>query len=659
MNATAPKVLLVDIETGILQQLQELLNDTEFGCNPVSIRSCNVTELATGIGDDDVVLVGGSKGALETLTSTRLAGMHFPIIVLGSGDDRELASATIAAGADDVLGPSELTPRLLNRAVINAVQRSGYDAAMREIRRCHDRFELLIRRGLDIITVVDSDGTISFASPSIQTILGYTVEGLIGRNIIELIHPDDILIVVGVVADSLITPGNFRRITMRFLHADGSVRWLESVGANLNDDPSIGGYVINARDVTERIRLEAERSLLLELVQAEREQLANLVSGVSGVMWEKRGGDSPATRRLTFVSAGTVSLLGYSSDQMIDFDRDGTSLLHPDDREEIGRQIDMETLPGEFHRRYRMMRKDGEIVWIESHVVATRAEDGGMIERGLSLDITSRVHAELALKEANEQLEIRVEERTAEIVTVMKRHEEITVTLKRFIADASHDLRTPLTILRAELDLLLRQELDPGIHPVIRRLNTQTDRLDNLFSDLLTLATLDTDDSMTDFGVARLDELMLDCASQLRVVAQARRIVWNVDCSEPIEFNCRHQSIRRMMCNLMDNAIKYSHTGGTISLKLHEVPSLPCISGAPKNQRTIEFVIRDSGAGIDARDLPYVFDRFYRGDLTRSTPGTGLGLAIVKAVADAHGGTVTIDSAAGTGTTVTVRFPIL
>ena len=423
----------------------------------------------------------------------------------------------------------------LGRAITPALGRLGWRRESAEMRRREkirhqletERCRLLIEKALDIITIIDINGTITFESPSIRTTLGYRPDELIGRRVFDLIHPDDHQIIIGAAIDAFTTPGMIRRLTVRFLHADGSWRSIESIGTNLTTDPAINGFIINSRDVTERITMEKELEQLLELVEYERQRL-----------------------------------------------------------------------------------------------------------------------------------EIRVEERTAEVVSVMRKLEIASQTQKRFIADASHDLRTPLTVLRAEIDLLLRGNLEPAMRLTLESLNQQTERLDNLTGDLLILATLEGRESSAEFQPTRLDELMMECASQLGGSAAARGIIWHVDCDEPIELECDQISIKRMLCNLIDNAVKYSDTGGTVSLRLQKARETNDGGATGEAHELIEFIISDTGAGIAAEDLPHVFDRFYRGDLTRSMPGTGLGLAIVKAVADAHGGTISVDSAAGVGTTITTRLPL-
>jgi signal transduction histidine kinase len=269
----------------------------------------------------------------------------------------------------------------------------------------------------------------------------------------------------------------------------------------------------------------------------------------------------------------------------------------------------------------------------------------GMV--GVATDITDRMRHERALQQAHDKLEARVRERTAEIERMMKRLEESSLVQKRFIADASHDLRTPLTVVRAELDLLLEgdDEQNPRIRESLRRIASEATRLEHLASDLLMLATLDAGESPPTRECCRLDELILLSASQLGTLAAERRISWRINCEEPIEVRCDERAMKRALMNILENAIKYSRMDSVVDIALR------------LDNSHAHVIVEDKGEGIEPRDLPKVFERFYRGDHTRTTPGTGLGLAIVKAVVEAHSGTIDLESEVGVGTRVTLSLP--
>jgi PAS domain S-box-containing protein len=140
------------------------------------------------------------------------------------------------------------------------------------------RFRSLVQNAFDVITIISAAGTIRYESPSIERVLGYTSDELVGRSAFELVHPED---AAGIRARFLATlgvPGSHELVTFRCLHKDGSWRWLEGIGTNLLHDPDVGGIVFNSRDVTERKRLGEEAARAGALVESDRLKSALLAT---------------------------------------------------------------------------------------------------------------------------------------------------------------------------------------------------------------------------------------------------------------------------------------------------------------------------------------------------------------------------------------------
>jgi signal transduction histidine kinase len=203
-----------------------------------------------------------------------------------------------------------------------------------------------------------------------------------------------------------------------------------------------------------------------------------------------------------------------------------------------------------------------------------------------------------------------------------------------------------LTIIRGELELLLeRPSLETRTADALRRALSGIKRLDVLSNDLLLLARLDGEPERMIFKSTRLDELLLDSISDLSLVSRQKDIVWQIDIPEAVEVECNRHTLDRAVRNVLENAIKYSPEGSSVSVMLLD------------DGVDVRLTIADNGVGIPAGDLPKVFDRFYRSDSTRTTEGTGLGLAIVKSVVEAHNGYVTLTSSRDAGTTVVLSIP--
>jgi two-component system sensor histidine kinase BarA len=151
--------------------------------------------------------------------------------------------------------------------VINSRDITDRKLAEAALRRSEERFRTMIENALDIVTIVDQDGVIRYESPSVEKLLGFRPEELVGKSAFEFVHPDDLSGVLEIFAGSLSNSGPTPAAEARFRHKDGSWRVLEGVSLNLMDRAGVGGMVINARDVTERRRADRERAVLLEIAR--------------------------------------------------------------------------------------------------------------------------------------------------------------------------------------------------------------------------------------------------------------------------------------------------------------------------------------------------------------------------------------------------------
>ena len=217
--------------------------------------------------------------------------------------------------------------------------------------------------------------------------------------------------------------------------------------------------------------------------------------------------------------------------------------------------------------------------------------------------------------------------------------DESARTQRRLVADASHELRTPVTSVRTNIEILERaDELPAGERSrLISDVVEQLEELSALINDLIELAR--EDEHVDSREEVRLDILVTEAIERAR--RHSPQVSFEVSL-DPTLVNGVPSRLDRAVNNLLDNAVKFAGTELPIEVSLHDG----------------ELEIRDNGPGIDAEDLPHVFDRFFRGAHSRARPGSGLGLAIVRQVAELHGGSVSVDAAAGGGTVVRMRLPI-
>ena len=234
---------------------------------------------------------------------------------------------------------------------------------------------------------------------------------------------------------------------------------------------------------------------------------------------------------------------------------------------------------------------------------------------------------------------------------MLARLEQSFASLHRFTADASHELKTPLMVLRAGVERALVHPGVPGeIMQSLDETLAQINEMTELVESLLTLARADEGRAPLAVEESDLRDLLADVTETAGILGEGAGItVTSSMPDQPVLLAVDPHRIREMLLNLVTNAIKYTRQGGTVDLTLTE------------RNDAVSLMVRDTGIGIAPGDLPHIFERFWRADPARSRtgerPGTGLGLSITKWIAEAHGGSITVQSRPGRGTSFTVRLP--
>jgi len=221
---------------------------------------------------------------------------------------------------------------------------------------------------------------------------------------------------------------------------------------------------------------------------------------------------------------------------------------------------------------------------------------------------------------------------------------------RRFTDDASHELRTPLTVLRSDIEVTLRRERAPEEYRrVLESCLEEIIRLNKLVDDLLTLSRSDTGRLTLELAPLRLDQLCREVCDYVSPLVEQRGLQLRVLVpEEPIVITGDAKRLKQLLLNLLDNAIKFTASGGSITLSATKKNSVAVVD------------VADTGCGISAEDLPHIFDRFYRRrkKITAQASGFGLGLAIAKWIVEAHGGKISALSEADKGSTFTFELPI-
>ena len=471
--------------------------------------------------------------------------------------------------------------------------------AEEELRQSEERFRSLVRYASDIVTVLGPDGTVRYESSSIERILGYSPEDLVGKNAFDYVHPEDAERVRSVFAEALEEQGVSSQVEFRFRHADGSWRYLEAVGNNLLADPGVRGLVVNSRDVTERKQAERERAGLLAREQAARAEaeaaqarlrdiLDNLTEGV--LVADPRG-------RVIFANPASRAML-YST--------------NGDAPEELPNPWEDFHLP---------------------EAVARCARDKESIE--------ARVRYEESYLRV--RLECLVNTPRDDVLVVMQDLSEghrLEANQQRFLANAAHQLRTPTMAIMGAAELLATgEDENPATRPrLLNHIFSEGRRMRRLSDALLRLSRVGWDLREPDLELVDLEPAAQQAAELMEPLVESAGLRVSVE-GEGACVLADSEWLQEILLVLLSNAIKHSNRGGDIRLRT----------------RGNTVIVEDEGAGISAVDLPHVFERFYRGK--GSSEGFGLGLPICRELTERMGGNISIRSREGIGTTARVELP--
>jgi len=272
---------------------------------------------------------------------------------------------------------------------------------------------------------------------------------------------------------------------------------------------------------------------------------------------------------------------------------------------------------------------------------------GAMVRELEAITDGRSLHRRLAVERGDDE----VARLGAAVNRMFERLERSFSALHRFTAEASHELKTPLMVLRAGVERALRNPRTPP--ESLQALDESLDQINwmaELMDSLLTLARADEGRLPLAVEDCDLRELVAEASETASMLAEAAGLSVRTSMPEgPVPIRADRNRIRQLLLNLATNAVKYTPAGGEVSLGLQE------------QEDAVILTVADTGIGIAAGDLQHIFDRFWRADPARSravdSPGTGLGLAITKWVAEAHGGTISVQSRPGRGTQFTVTLP--
>lgn len=551
----------------------------------------------------------------------------------------QLGVANRPGGYDDAL-VEFLRP--FASAVGNLIDAYRADAERRDalaaLERSEQWYAAVLANLSDIVTVFDEDLAWVYSSAAGERVLGYPRGYDPAGGIYDLLHPADVPVASAALAEVLAgTRGPDDAVELRVLDLEGDVRVFETTGEDLRDHPAVRGVVLTSHDVTERRLAETrlrEISMQLTTLVAYLRDAVLLVDGDRCVRWV-----NPVFLRLFGLDGAPASFVGLPAP---DLPVDYAALV--EDPDEFRIRIEEVYAAPEPIQDEEIRFTGGRVVARDHVAVPLGAGEPGHL--WVYRDITAAHDLERERARAlrrEREARARTEERNRELA-------ELAEMKNEFVASVSHELRTPLTSIVGFTELLAdcAPELTDESREYVEAIERNTTRLVRLVNDLLLLGRLES--GTLAFEPADFDVAGVVCDSLADVAEAAARagVTLTADAPAPLVLHGDRGRIAQVVDNLVANAVKYSAAGGNVRVGVR----------SEGTEAVVE--VRDEGIGIPADEQAHLFDRFFRASNARGAgiPGTGLGLMISSVIVERHGGTITLASAPGVGTVVTVRLPV-
>ncbi len=476
--------------------------------------------------------------------------------------------------------------------------------AKRELQLQEQRFRALVQNAPDIAAILERDGIIRFVSPAIERILGVDPEHAQGRNVFDMIHPDEREALRNIYADMLQQPGPRSPTDLRMRHANGHWVDLEVALSNRIDEESIRGIVANARDVTER-----NRSLALARESAQR--LATLVETMgSGMMVLDPDG------KVTFMNHAAEKILGMRREPTIVLDFRDLPWKPANPASSAPSDLWPPRSLAEAHAVLKnielVIERDGELTFVSLNATGF-ALDGDV--QGLIVtfsDVTERKLAEDELRLLND-------------------------VKSQFVSIVSHEFRTALTGIQGFSELIRDEDFPvEQVKDYANDINEDARRLNRMIGDMLDIDRIESGKMRIHREHFSLDALVTELVEKWRT--STRRDIAIMPGDEVL-VTADRDKVTQSIANLLSNAVKYSSERITVTV------------GRSNSLATVS--VADTGPGIPADELESIFDRYARTAKSEKAGsiGTGLGLSLVRQIARLHGGNAWAESVQGKGAT--------
>jgi len=571
-----------------------------YGYTLDEIQSLYFTDLCVTDIDDDPELERGLDGdlALFSITQRTNAGILKYMEIH--------ASTTSLQNAEQLL-----------LICIDATERQQHEKHLRDN---ESRHRIIANFNHDWEYWITADGLIGYMSPSCERITGYTVDEYTQNpNLInDIIHPSDMnqwQEHLSTRTEEIVTNTEFR-----IQHRDGQIVWIDHVSQIIIDEHgNYLGHRASNRDITQRKKIEQQLEQNNEILE-----LAVESAGMAMWTWDI------ANNHLEY-DENWAGLLGYSFEDIQPMNNIWERLVHPQDKQRSVEQMN-KVLSGQIPRleiEQRLQNSDGDWRWFMSRgTVIERANDGTPVRFiGLDIDITERK------KNEQDAFQFELERQRIDV-------------LASFMQSARHEFKTPLSRINTKVYLMKRADDAEKREAIGDEIEAQVAEINHLVDSMMLMARLDTISTIPNSPVD-LRDILNTLINEFEHEIKARQLHFVAEIPTQVRrLRGNTNDLYEAFFRIIDNAVRYTPTGGHITLTLKLTTSHIIIE------------VKDTGTGISEENQQHIFERFFREDKAHNTSGIGLGLPIAKRIIEQHHGHIRVASQLDIGTTVQIQLPI-
>jgi len=494
------------------------------------------------------------------------------------------------------------------------------------LRYREEHFQALIENSSDVVTVIDSLGTVRYQSPNYKAVWGRAPTGEIGRDIFKDVHPDEVAL-VGEKFDYLLkNPRGIINIEVKAQHTDGSWRTIEVVGRNLLDNPAVCGIVVDFRDITERKQTE-------EKLRQSEERYRLIAENTRDIIIT-----TDMNLRLTYVSPSVEYLTGRTTEEIMAMSLE--ELLTPASLK-VAKKAFIEELeianrqPRDPTRsrilELEVIRQDGSTLWMEARTNFLRGaeyQSVGLV--AILRDMTERRKAE------EEKIELELKAQVASRLA----------SVGEMVAGVAHEINNPLTVVTGYAPLLMdRKDIPEDVQRDLALINDSAERVGSIIRRLLAFSR----QTKPEQNLVDINELIEGALALRAYHLKTSNIKLTTQLAPDLPPTMADPSqIQQVLLNLIVNAeteMKLAHGKGKLTIT------------TARSDNTIKISVKDDGPGIKPEIMDRIFDPFFT---TRKVgQGTGLGLSLCYGIVAEHNGRIHAKSKPGKGATFIVELPIV